>query len=81
MAAAQVAGNASAAVEELMRSDPAPWGRQVRGDVHVGGTSTTVVLSHELDGRVTDRVVIASFDNAARITSVTVYRYPGGQTS
>jgi hypothetical protein len=81
VAAAQVAGNASAAVEELMRSDPAPWGRQVRGDVHVGGTSTTVVLSHELDGRVTDRVVIASFDNAARITSVTVYRYPGGQTS
>ena len=74
-------GGATAALAEVMQRDPAPWGRQLRGDVHVGGTSTTVVLTHELDHEVTDRVIVAAFDNAARVTSLTVYRYPGGQAS
>ena len=76
-----VAESATAELAEVMRNDPAPWGRQLRGDVHVGGTSTTVVLTHELDDLVTDRIVVASFDTAARVTSLTVYRYPGGQAS
>ena len=76
-----LAGNAAVSVDELMKDDPGPWGRQLRGDVHVGGTSTTVVLTHELDHEVTDRVIVVSFDNAARVTSLTVYRYPGGQAS
>ena len=80
-ASSLVTGGATAALAEAMQRDPAPWGRQLRGDVHVGGTSTTVVLTHELDHEVTDRVIVAAFDNTARVTSLTVYRYPGGQAS
>jgi hypothetical protein len=80
-ASSLVTGGATAALAEVMQRDPAPWGRQLRGDVHVGGTSTTVVLTHELDHEVTDRVIVAAFDNTARVTSLTVYRYPGGQAS
>lgn len=80
-ASSLVTGGATAALAEVMQRDPAPWGRQLRGNVHVGGTSTTVVLTHELDHEVTDRVIVAAFDNAARVTSLTVYRYPGGQAS
>lgn len=80
-ASSLVTGGATAALAEVMQRDPAPWGRQLRGNAHVGGTSTTVVLTHELDHEVTDRVIVAAFDNAARVTSLTVYRYPGGQAS
>jgi hypothetical protein len=80
-ASSLVTGGATAALAEVMQRDPAPWGRQLRGDVHVGGTSTTVVLTHELGHEVTDRVIVAAFDNTARVTSLTVYRYPGGQAS
>ena len=68
-------------VADALAADPAPWGRQLRGDVHVGGTNTTVVLTHELDGSTVDRVFVLGFDRAARVTSLTAYRFPRDQSS
>jgi hypothetical protein len=59
---------------------PPPWGAQRRGDMHVSGSMFTVVLSHA-GGHVgshagSDRVVVVQFDRDARITALTLYRFP-----
>jgi hypothetical protein len=61
---------------EAVRSDGGGWSEQVRGDMHTGSPTVTVVLTHRGDdGRLADRVLVIR-PRGEEVDKVTYYRFP-----